>query len=213
MATFPPRSRFSRFVCVSRPAAAVLAIASCGHDAWLGMQCPETDVRCDDVTSAVVGGGAVDAGLETRVMAEAVPDGPQGAETADRDAGPSPETMSPSSEEPVVASEACRKVTMSFFACASSPETESAPRLLAGRAYTLRLHGTYALDTTFQLQGADASCRATMFGSLTLMAGEPLAERCLVPSEDVALLLTVVSGDTQVWQQDGLRAELCDGCQ
>jgi len=115
---------------------------------------------------------------------------------------------------PLVAPEAsvCRKVSMSFFACASGQETPGAPRLVAHRAYTLRLRGDYKVDTTFQLQGATLACTAVSFGTLTLPAGSEATARCLTPDEDVALLLTVMSGDPVVWSEGGLQAELCEGC-
>lgn len=107
---------------------------------------------------------------------------------------------------------ACRKVGISFFACAGANETAGAPQLQAGRAHTLRFRRTYKTDTTFQSQGSTEACTAVMIGTLTVPAGAATVERCLTPTENIALQVTVMSGDVQVWMQNGLMAELCEGC-
>ena len=160
-------------------------LAACGHDAWLGFQCPETDPGCD--TGGSVPNSAADA-----------------APTMD----PSPASVEDAGAPPA---RGCRNVTMNFFACASAAEQPGIPRLLAGEPYTVRLRGDYALDTSFQLQGASTACMATALGPITLAAGTAVVERCITPAQDVALLITVGSGDPQVWVQ-GLMAEVCDGC-
>ena len=199
-----------------------LAIASCGYDAWLGMQCPTADMRCDELGSTGVGGNTGLAGHATgsfAAMAAGTTEPAPAPGLDSDDAGPSAgadaskAAVPPPPPDAATSPGACRTVTMNYFACASANETPGAPRLLAGRAYTLRFHGAYELDTTLQLNGATAACTSTMMGTLTLLAGEPSVERCLMPSEDIALLVTVASGDVQVWMQNGLRVEVCEGCQ
>jgi hypothetical protein len=107
---------------------------------------------------------------------------------------------------------ACESVIMSFSVCALEPATRGVPRLQAGRAYTLRVPGAYKVDTTFQLDGVTTACSTVTFGTLTLAAGVTAVERCLIPTADVALRITVPSGDPQVWMSNAVLAEVCQGC-
>jgi len=124
-----------------------------------------------------------------------------------------PATSDAAPPDAAVSASTCRSVAMTFFGCATGAEAPGIPRLHGGRAYTLRFQGAYAVDTTFQVQGSTSACSLRMFGNVTLLAGEPAVERCLTPFEDVALLVTVVSGDVQVWMENGIQAEICDGCE
>ena len=184
---------------------ALLLMAACGHNAWLGMQCPSADMRCEDAGPAAHS-GAPDAGASAEPT---VPD--SGAASAQVDAG-HPSVPDASVMQDAALPSECRSVSMNYFACAGGAETAGAPQLQAGHSYTLRFLSAYKIDTTFLLQGSTNACTAVMLGTLTVHAGEPSVERCLMPTEDIALLVTVMSGDVQVWMQNGLMAELCEGC-
>lgn len=186
-------------------AVALLLVAACEHDAWLGMQCADPDLRCDDAGSAAHS-GASDAGPSPEFI--------DSGASAKQEAGPpaGSDGHDASTMQDAATASACRSVSMSFFACASGSESAGAPLLLGGRAYTLRFRSAYKIDTTFQVQGSTHACTAVMLGTLTVPAGEALVERCLRPSEDLALLVTVTSGDLQVWMENGVMAELCEGC-
>jgi hypothetical protein len=188
----------------------LLAAAGCEHDAWLGMQCAEWGVRCDDAGPAARSGAAVD--MMDAGAQPAKSDTVTGASPATSDAQ-MPALADAGLADAAVTATTCRSVSMTFFACANGAEMAGAPRLQGGGAYTLRLRGAYEVDTTFQVQGSTSACSVRMFGNITLIAGEPVVERCITPYEDLALLVTVVSGDVQVWMQNGIQAEICDGCE
>ncbi len=153
----------------------VAALAACGHDASLGLQCALDDPSC------ISAAGSGEPAPAPRV----------------EDAGPT---------------RGCKSVSMAYFGCASAQEMPGVPQLRAGRSYTFRVRGDYAIDTTFRLKGAAASCLGAMpMETVTLAAGAAEVERCITPSEDIALLLAVVSGDPMVWS--GFMAEVCDGCE
>lgn len=203
-----------RWLATRLLACVLLAAASCGHDAWLGMQCAEWGVRCEDAGPAALSGASAGAPVDGRMDAGAQPaksDTVTGASAATSDAQV-PALADAGLADAAATATTCRSVSMTFFACAAGAEMAGAPRLQGGGAYTLRLRGAYEVDTTFQVQGSTSACSLRMFGNITLVADEPAVERCLTPYEDIALLLTVVSGDVQVWMQNGIQAEVCDGC-
>jgi len=71
---------------------------------------------------------------------------------------------------------------MGFFGCANGAEQPGTPHQRAGRPYTVRLRGEYAIDTTFSLQGASTACLAVPLEPLTLAAGVETVERCITPA-------------------------------
>jgi len=196
-----PHAHLARRLGRFAVAASSVLFWGCGQEAWLGLQCPREEPSCaveQDAARDVSGGApAPGSALGVRDAGSLTPPGAAGE--------------APTNDAQVPAAEGCRSVSMGFFACARGDELPGAPWLLADRAYTLRLRGSYALDTVFQVRGGTASCTALEFDSLTVAAGAESAEGCIRPPEDVALLVTVMSGDPAVWV-DGLLAEVCDGC-
>lgn len=196
-----------------RIAALVCALPACGHEAWLGMTCPDADMRCDD-TALPASSAALDASARTATAANIAEDAATGTAMDGATQPPQPDAHVAAALDAATerSPASCRGVMMSYFACASGDEMPGAPHLQANRAYTIRFRGAYTVDTTFQLQGATAACTALMLETLTVPAGAQTFERCVKPTADVVLLATVVSGDVKVWM-NGLIAEICDGCE